>query len=164
MVKLSENPNTWVSLTTDELQVGAIYDWCLQDDCGAIVVFSGTVRDHSEHRTVVSLLEYEAYEEQVEPRLGLIVDEMRACWPDVRRVALLHRIGSLSLKESSVVVAVSSPHRPEAFEAARFGIDTLKKTIPIWKREVWDGGDDWGLASQEISDVPSATNNPGRDK
>jgi len=89
---------------------------------------------------------------------------MRARWSDIRRVALLHRIGGLSLKESSVVVAVSSPHRPEAFEAARFGIDTLKATIPIWKREVWDGGDDWGLASQEISDVSSGTNNPGCDK
>ena len=81
MVTPSQNPNTWVSLTTEELRVGEIYDWCLRDDCGAIVVFSGTVRDHAEHRTGVSLLEYEAYEEQVEPRLELIVDEMRACWP-----------------------------------------------------------------------------------
>tara|TARA_B100001029_G_C15016377_1_gene427625 strand:+ start:309 stop:548 length:240 start_codon:yes stop_codon:yes gene_type:complete len=71
-------------------------------------------------------------------------------------VALAHRTGPLKLGESSVVVAVSSPHRPEAFEAGRFGIDTLKATVPIWKREVWKDGEDWALASQDITDVKAA--------
>ena len=145
--------DTWVALTHDELPVGAMYDWCVQPNCGAVVVFSGTVRDHAEHRTDVTELEYEAYEEQVEPRLDAIAEEIRRRWPDVGRVALVHRVGSLAVGESSVVVAVSSPHRPEAFEAARFGIDTLKATTPIWKREVWSGGEDWGLASQDVTDV-----------
>ena len=80
---------------------------------------------------------------------------MRSQWPDIRRVVMAHRTGPLKIGESSVVVAVSSPHRPEAFEAARFGIDTLKATVPIWKREVWKDGEDWALASQDITDVPS---------
>ena len=80
---------------------------------------------------------------------------MRYDWPDLSRVVLAHRTGALELGESSVVVAVSSPHRPEAFEAARFGIDTLKATMPIWKREVWKDGEDWALSSQDITDVRS---------
>lgn len=145
--------DTWLALTTEALAVGDVHDWCVRPDCGAVVVFSGTVRDHAEHRTGVVELEYEAYEEQVEPRLEAIAHEMRSRWPDLGRVALAHRHGVLGLGEVSVVVGVSSPHRPEAFEAARFGIDTLKATVPIWKREVWDGGEDWGLASQDITDV-----------
>ena len=151
-----QDSDSWLLLTPDELLVGEFYDWCVQPSCGAVVVFSGTVRDHAEDRLEVSLLEYEAYEEQVEPRLETIVAEMRNKWPDISRVVLAHRIGALKLGESSVVVAVSSPHRPAAFEAARFGIDTLKATVPIWKREVWKDGEDWALSSQDITDVRSA--------
>ncbi len=140
-------------LTPEELSVGEFYDWCVQPSCGAVVVFSGTVRDHAEDRLGVSLLEYEAYEEHVEPRLEAIVAEIRNKWPDVSRVVLAHRTGTLQLGESSVVVAVSSPHRPDAFDAARFGIDTLKATVPIWKREVWKDGQDWALSAQDITDV-----------
>ena len=70
-------------LTPEELSVGEFYDWCVQPSCGAVVVFSGTVRDHAEDRLEVSLLEYEAYEEHVEPRLEAIVAEIRKKWPDV---------------------------------------------------------------------------------
>lgn len=121
------------------------------------MVFSGTVRDHAEHRTDVSVLEYEAYEAQVVPKLGELADAMRSTWPDLGRIALWHRTGELQLGEVSVVVAVSSGHRPEAFEAARFGIDALKATVPIWKRETWSGGTDWGLAATDITDVASLT-------
>ena len=145
-----------VTLTTEKLDVGEIYDWCVHPSWGAIVVFSGTARDHAEGREDVTLLEYEAYEEHVEPRLEAIASEMRQRWPDIVRVVLAHRTGPLKLGESSVVVAVSSPHRPEAFEAGRFGIDTLKATVPIWKREVWKDGEDWALASQDITDVKAA--------
>ncbi len=150
---LDDAGDTWIALTAERLLVGAVHDWCVRPDCGAVVVFSGTVRDHADHRTGVVELEYEAYEEQVEPRLAAIADEMRVRWPDLGRVALAHRHGVLGLGEVSVVVGVSSPHRPAAFEAARFGIDALKATVPIWKREVWDGGEDWGLASQDITDI-----------
>jgi molybdopterin synthase catalytic subunit len=151
--------DTWLALTAEALPVGSVYDWCVLPSCGAVVLFSGTVRDHAEGRPGVSLLEYEAYEEQVVPRLAAIADEMRLRWPPVGRVALLHRVGPLHLGESSVVVAVSAGHRPEAFAAARFGIDSLKASVPIWKRETWEGGEDWGLAAQPLVDpsaVPSA--------
>jgi molybdopterin synthase catalytic subunit len=145
-------------LTHDELPIGAIYEWAVRPDCGAVVLFSGTVRDHADGRSGVSVLEYEAYESQVTPRLRAIEEAARAKWPTLGRFALLHRVGALALGESSVVVAVSSPHRPEAFEAARFGIDTLKATVPIWKREHWDGGSDWGLAATEITEAQLAAN------
>jgi len=145
--------DTWLALTESPLDVGAAHDWAVRPDCGAVVVFSGTVRDHAEHRSSVTLLEYEAYESQVVPKLRDLEIALRSSWPDVGRVVLWHRIGALKLGEVSVVVAISSPHRPEAFEAARFGIDALKATVPIWKRETWEGGTDWGLAATEISDV-----------
>jgi molybdopterin synthase catalytic subunit len=78
---------------------------------------------------------------------------MRERWPAVGRIAILHRFGDIGIGESSVVVAVSSPHRAEAFEAARFGIDTLKATAPIWKRERWAEGEDWGLGTTAVEDV-----------
>jgi molybdopterin synthase catalytic subunit len=69
------------------------------------------------------------------------------------RIALLHRIGPIDLEAASVVVVVSAPHRPEAFEAARFCIDTLKATVPIWKQERWEGGEGWGLGATEITEI-----------
>lgn len=145
--------DTWLALTEEPLSAGAVYDWAVRPDCGAVVLFSGTVRDHAEGRPGVTLLAYEAYTEQVVPRLAAIAAEIRVRYPAVRRIALLHRVGDLQLEESSVLVVVSAPHRPEAFAAARFGIDSLKATVPIWKRERWEGGEDWGLAATEVTEV-----------
>jgi molybdopterin synthase catalytic subunit len=108
------------------------------------VTFSGTVRDHAEGRVGVHSLDYEAYEPQVIPRLAAIASETRQRWPELGRIAMLHRTGHLELGETSVVVVVSAPHRGEAFEAARFAIDTLKTSVPIWKKEHWPGGSEWG--------------------
>jgi len=140
-------------LTADPLPVGAAYDWSVLPGCGAVVLFSGTVRDHAEGRDGVTELEYEAYEEQVVPRFETLAAETRARWPEVGRIVLLHRIGRLSLTESSVIAAVSAPHRNEAFAAARFAIDTLKATAPIWKRESWGAGDDWATGAQEVREA-----------
>ncbi len=145
--------DSWLELTASELPVGTVHDWCVLPRCGAVVLFSGTVRDHAEHRTGVTLLEYEAYESQVVPKLGEIEADIRRRFAEIGRVALLHRVGPLNLCEVSVVVAVSSAHRPAAFAAARFGIDALKAAVPIWKRETWAGGTDWGLAATGIADV-----------
>ena len=144
--------DTWVGLTADPLPAGAIADWAVRPDCGALVLFSGTVRDHAEGRSGVSRLVYEAYAEQVEPKLTAIATEARQRWA-LGRLALLHRVGELALGESSVIIAATAPHRGEAFDAARFCIDTLKATVPIWKRETWDGGEDWSLASHDVVDV-----------
>ena len=146
--------DTWVALTADPLPAGVVHDWAIRPDCGGVVLFTGTVRDHAEGRPGVTLLEYEAYVEQVEPKLRSIADAARAQWPELGRIALLHRIGPLELQELAVVVVVSAPHRGEAFDAARWGIDTLKATVPIWKKERWRDGEDWGLAATALQDAP----------
>lgn len=145
--------DTWVALTTEPLPAATVHDWAIRADCGAVVLFTGTVRDHAEGRPGVSRLEYEAYAEQVEPKLASIADAARDRWRELGRIALLHRIGPLELCEAAVVVVVSAPHRAEAFEAGRWCIDTLKATVPIWKKELWSGGEDWGLAATELTQV-----------
>ena len=145
--------DTRLELTSEVLDVGAVYNWGAVESCGAVVVFSGIVRDNAEGRTDVTSLTYEAYEDQVVPKLQIIADEMRSRWSDLGRIALIHRVGKLELTESSVLVVVSSPHRPEAFAAARYAIDALKISVPIWKQEHWKDGSDWGTNSHEISDA-----------
>jgi molybdopterin synthase catalytic subunit len=140
----------WLALTADELPVATIYEWCIRPDCGAVVLFSGTVRDHADGRDNVTSLEYEAYSEAVVPVFEKIVAETRQRFDGARRIAIVHRTGELALGESSVVVAVSSAHRPVAFEAARFAIDALKESAPIWKKENWVGGSDWGTGAHDI--------------
>ena len=147
---------TWTGLSSVALPVQEASEWVVDPGCGAVVVFTGTARDHSAGRDGVTRLEYEAYESQVVPRLEEIARQARSRWPGLARVVLLHRIGDVPLTEAAVVVAVSSPHRVEAFEAARYGIDTLKATVPIWKREDWSEGSSWGLEAQHIVDVDDA--------
>jgi molybdopterin synthase catalytic subunit len=145
--------NDWVGLTPDELPVEAARRWAEMPSCGAVVLFTGTVRDHAEGRPDVSSLTYEAYDEEVAPRLASIAAEARRRWPSVGRMVLIHRVGTLTVGEASVVVVASAPHRDEAFAAARFGIDTLKASVPIWKRETWSGGEEWGLCARPIEDA-----------
>jgi molybdopterin synthase catalytic subunit len=137
-------------------------DWAVRPWCGAVVVFSGTSRDHSggaggtatqPARNGVTMLEYEAYDDLVVPRLDAIAASVRSQWPELGRLVLLHRVGQVPVGESSVVVVVSAPHRDEAFVAARFGIDALKATVPIWKKETWEGGSAWGLDAHPIVEV-----------
>jgi molybdopterin synthase catalytic subunit len=146
----------WVALAASDLPIDAASAWVVRPDCGATVTFTGTARDHADGRPGVHRLEYEAYEEPALARLRAVAGELRGQWPQVGRVALLHRTGGLSIGDAAVVVAVSAPHRAEAFEAARFAIDELKRTVPIWKREAWDGGESWGLEAQHLSDVGTA--------
>jgi molybdopterin synthase catalytic subunit len=143
----------WLGLSSEPLPVGAATDWVVRHDCGAVVVFSGTARDHAPGRPGVEVLEYEAYEEQVVPRLRGIAEEARVRWPTVGRIAMIHRVGVVPVGESAVVVAVSAPHRDEAFVAARFCIDAVKAAVPIWKHERWEGGEDWGSDAHELVDV-----------
>jgi molybdopterin synthase catalytic subunit len=114
------------------------------DDPGAggIVVFSGVVRNETGGRPV-KFLEYEAHAVMAEAQMRAIGGEIRARWPGVRRVAMLHRIGRLEIGESSVLIAVSAAHRGEAFDACRYAIDTLKTTVPVWKKEHFEDGEVW---------------------
>jgi molybdopterin synthase catalytic subunit len=145
----------WFGLSRSELPVGAAYDWAIQPHCGAVVLFSGTIRDHAEGRSGVEHLTYEAYEEQVIARFAEIGAELRRRWPETGRLAMVHRIGRIEIGESSVIVVVSAPHRAQAFEAARFAIDALKETAPIWKHEVWADGADWGTGAHDVRDARS---------
>ncbi len=146
----SEN---WIALTDQSLDLGIATDWVALPGCGAVVVFSGLVRDHADGSNGVTHIDYEAWAEQVIPRLTAVADEARRRWPDLGRVALWHREGRVLLSESSVVVAVSSPHREAAFDACEFAIDTLKESVPIWKKEFFGGGSQWARAAQHITDV-----------
>ena len=143
----------WLALAHETLPVGAVYEWVGQPDCGAVVLFSGTVRDHAEGRAGVQRLEYEAYDDVVSRRFAEVAAEARRHWPAIGRIALLHRVGVLEVGDSAVIAAVSAPHRREAFEAARFAIDTVKAAVPIWKHETWSDGADWGTGAQPIDDV-----------
>lgn len=134
------------------LPVAEAAAWAVRPDCGALVVFSGTARDHAPGRPGVYLLEYEVYDGYVEPVLRSVADQARERWPELGRIVVLHRTGEVAIADSAVVVAVSAPHRPSAFEAARFCIDTVKRTAPIWKRERWEGGESWGRCDHEGHD------------
>ena len=108
---------------------------------GGVVTFEGVVRDHARGKRI-RYLEYDAYPEMAEERMTAIATEVAARW-QTDHVAIVHRIGRLEIGECSVVVVIACPHRAEAFDACRYAIDTLKTTVPIWKKEVAEDGEEW---------------------
>ncbi|MCU0704113.1 MAG: molybdenum cofactor biosynthesis protein MoaE [Fimbriiglobus sp.] len=131
-----------VALTHDSIDYHALTESVRRPGCGAVCLFLGTVRDLTGDE-VTAFLEYEAYAPMAEKKLAEIETDVRRRWP-VGDVAMVHRLGKLGVGEVSVAVAVSSPHRAEAFEAGRFAIDTLKELVPIWKKDVApDGSTAW---------------------
>lgn len=127
-------------LTDEPLSVTAAHDFAGDPAAGAVCLFTGTVRAETGGRAVAGL-SYEAYPEQAEPQLAALAADIAARWPQVQAVWMEHRVGELAIGEPAVVVAVSAGHRDQAFEAARYGIDTLKATVAIWKQEHWADGD-----------------------
>ncbi len=111
------------------------------DEAGAIATFTGTVRRHSRGREVLAL-EYEAYTEMAEQVLAEVAAELRERY-EISAVAIHHRIGRVELGEASVVIAVSGPHRADALSACRDAIDALKDRVPVWKKELYEGGEEW---------------------
>ena len=109
---------------------------------GGVVIFSGIVRNETGGRPV-KFLEYEGHAPMAEAKMREIGEAVHARWPGVRRVAILHRLGRLEIGEPSVLIAVSAAHRGEAFEACRHAIDTLKRTVPVWKKEHFEDGEVW---------------------
>ncbi|GAC1472161.1 MAG: molybdenum cofactor biosynthesis protein MoaE [Chamaesiphon sp.] len=125
------------------LSLEAVYALANDPGNGAVVVMSGMVRNQTDGKPVIAL-EYQAYEPMALQVFSHIAVEIRRRWFDVNRVVIHHRIGCLQIGEISVLVAVGSPHRSEAFEACRYAIDTLKHNAPIWKKERWaDGSSSW---------------------
>ncbi|MFM8238115.1 MAG: molybdenum cofactor biosynthesis protein MoaE [Actinomycetota bacterium] len=152
----------WIELTRDPLDLAAVVAWATVPACGAVVSFSGVVREFAEGRSGVTGMTYEAYEEPARRALAEIVAAARRTWPDVERIALLHRTGDLALTDASVVVVVASPHRRTAFAAAEFAIDTLKRSVPIWKQEHWAGGSDWAVEQHPIAPVAARSGSASR--
>jgi molybdopterin converting factor subunit 1 len=111
------------------------------DEHGGVVTFTGVVRRHSRGKTIVRL-EYEAYRPMAERKLAEIGAQLAAEMPGVR-VAIVHRVGALTVGETAVVIAASAPHRAAAFDACRAAIDRLKQSVPIWKKEIADDGEEW---------------------
>lgn len=131
-----------VQLTRDEIDYRLLTEKVRRGECGAVVTFLGTVRDLTGDRVTVAL-DYEAYPAMAEKKMREIETDAHGRWP-IGEVAIAHRLGRLEVGDISVAVAVSSPHRAQAFEACRHIIDRLKELVPIWKKENWaDGSTEW---------------------
>ena len=129
------------AITTTPLDTEALVRALDPTGIGAVTTFIGLVRDHHLGRRVLHL-EYEAYEALAVRGLDVILTEAAAQWPTVR-LAIHHRIGRMEIGEASVAIAAASPHRGEAFAAARYAIERIKQIVPIWKHEYFEGGDVW---------------------
>lgn len=143
-----------IQLTHEPIDFAALTEQVRSEQAGAVVLFLGTVREMTGHRRTVAL-DYEAFPEMAKAKLEELLDEARDKWP-IERAAIVHRLGHLELGDVSVAVAVSTPHREEAFEAGKYLIDRLKEIVPIWKKENWaDGSTEWvhpGVEQEKIED------------
>jgi molybdopterin synthase catalytic subunit len=130
-----------ISITEKPIDVNKLLNDVSDQSSGACIVFTGTVRDHNKEDKV-SKLHYEAYQEMAEKILQEIENEVHTKWK-INKFIAIHRTGTLKVGEVSVAVAVSSEHRKEAFEACKFGIDSIKEKAPIWKKEFAESGAEW---------------------
>jgi molybdopterin converting factor subunit 1 len=130
-----------IKITREPLDREAIIATVAHPEAGGIVTFEGVVRNHARGKQI-RYLEYDAYPEMAEEQFARIAAEARERWGPLR-IAIWHRIGRLEIGEASVIIVVAAPHRAQAFEACRYAIDTLKTTVPIWKKEVAEDGEEW---------------------
>lgn len=139
------------SITRKPIDLNQLYRAVAFPGAGAIILFSGVVRDNAQGKSV-DHLEYEAYPEMAEQSMRDIIGEIKTRWTETR-VAMTHRIGRLKIGDASLVIAVASPHRPEAYAASRFAIERVKSILPVWKKEFWSDGDHWveGPVAGEVS-------------
>ncbi|MCL5959798.1 MAG: molybdenum cofactor biosynthesis protein MoaE [Chloroflexi bacterium] len=128
-------------ITDKPIVAEPLIEYVRSDTDGAVVTFLGVVRNVSRGKNI-EYLEYDAYKEMAEAKLREIGEEVKAKW-GLERLAIVHRIGRMEIGETSVVIAVASPHRKEAFDACEYAIDRLKEIVPIWKKEVAEDGESW---------------------
>ena len=133
-----------IQLTDTPIDIARVIRSVDSDQAGAVDVFIGTVRNQTGERRVIRL-EYEAYETMALKEMKKLAEEVKQRWP-VEKLAIHHRQGVLGIGDVAVVIAVSTPHRQAAFEACKYTIDTLKQTVPIWKKEVFEDGEEWVAA------------------
>jgi molybdopterin synthase catalytic subunit len=145
-----------IELTREIIPNAAIASEVRADDDGAVATFDGCVRNHSHGRSTL-YLEYEAYESMALAKMREIARSVHESFA-INRVAIIHRLGHLEVGETSVFIAVSAAHRAAAFDACRYAIDTLKKTVPIWKKEFFADGAVW--ADGEVPPAPAAAETP----
>jgi molybdopterin synthase catalytic subunit len=127
--------------TNQPIDLNELVLFVTDPEAGAIATFVGTTRNNNEGRKVIGL-DYEAYPEMAEKELARIGEDAKKQWP-ICRMAIVHRLGPVKIGEASVIIAVSSAHRDAAFAACRYAIEEIKKTVPIWKKEVFEGGEVW---------------------
>ncbi len=130
-----------IEIVTKSIELQRVIESVSRPSAGAVDVFIGTTRNCADGKEVLSL-EYEAYEPMAKKILAEIASEARSRW-DLVEVSIVHRIGRVEVGQASIAIAVSSAHRSQAFEACRFIIDTIKKSVPIWKREFYSDGERW---------------------
>jgi molybdopterin synthase catalytic subunit len=135
---------TEIKILTEALNEQHCSDFVQTPESGGVVVFVGTVRNHTKGKAVLKL-DFEAYEPMAVSEMTKIALKCGELWP-VQRMAIHHRVGSLAIGDIAVIIAVSCAHRKAAFEACAFAIDTLKETVPIWKKEFFEDGDVWVAA------------------
>ena len=133
-----------IQLLDHPLDPQACIDYVGHPGAGGIDVFIGTVRDNTKGKPVVRL-DFEAYDKMAIAEMRKIAEQIFERWP-AHRVSIHHRVGSLQIGDIAVVIAVSTPHRKSAFEACQYAIDTLKETVPIWKKEIFEDGEVWVAA------------------
>ena len=136
--------NVEIKLSVSTLDVQHCIDWVMSPECGGIDVFIGTVRNATTGKAVVRL-EFEAYEKMAISEMEKIAKQALAKWP-VQKILIHHRTGVLQVGEIPVIIAVAAAHRDAAFDACRYLIDTLKQTVPIWKKEIFEDGEVWVAA------------------
>ena len=139
-----------ISITHEVLDPEAVTEQVKGGGSGALVTFLGTTRDTTRHRKVLHL-EYEAYVPMAEKKLAEVAEEMRDRW-EVDGVAIAHRLGRLEIGDVSLVVAVSAAHRKDAFAACQYSVDRIKQTVPIWKKEYFEGGEVWVESSEDVAE------------
>lgn len=140
-------------MSESPLSPEALTSWATRPECGAVVTFCGTARNSSTNDQLIQSLEYETKVELAEARIAEIVGLARSRWPQLGAIAIHHRVGTVHLEEPAVVIAISSPHRQAAYEASQFCIDSVKKCVPMWKREIWEGGSAWSEEAQDLLSV-----------
>ncbi|EDV93883.1 GH19575 [Drosophila grimshawi] len=126
-----------IQLVNSQIDINHIHNLLIDESCGASSVFVGTTRDNFDGKKVISL-EYESYEKMALKEMSKICSQLRARWPDLKHIAIYHRLGTVPVKEASVVIATSAPHRAAALESVTFAVEQLKSRVPIWKKEIYE--------------------------
>lgn len=146
-------------ISKEPIVIQSVIDKVVRREAGAITTFIGTVRELTYGKKTLYLI-YEAYEAMAVKKLEQIGTEIEQRWPGAA-VAITHRVGRLDITDIAVVIAVSTPHRPDAYEANRYAIERIKEIVPIWKKEHWEDGEEWVGNQLETVAYPSGKPEPG---